>query len=430
MNTTATATRLSLLFVISLFITSSFSQKQLYVNDKIDTSLINSLAVNQHIIQAQVSRLGEEFDIELYATLNILGYHYLVESGPGFVSEINKFLKDELNLYLDTTSYPAFYRRLKQIGVVSDIQYYGIELSYFVLGLYVLNNWNDFANNIGDKLLYQLSTTYSKYNQYTSADNMEYINRIYKKIDKTNLKKDKKDEDIKNIVEKQGNVKEYDKEIKDLLKKAKDEDVKNYPKVKSIIYVDGKEILKRDLTITNKDKEKVRIQGTNVIDDGVQVDYKVSAPGEDGGLTLKGKSTGKDEISDKYDLEIKENSYSTTTLKLDNKSKVDGDKRTDKGTVTLTPSTGSKFDLNYENNLTTDVKNNEQKQKFNISFEQNGEPIKLMIDGKTELKKDIKFKKDGAVDFNTLSSSEVDDIGDEVQDKFEDIVKDVTNDIN
>ena len=53
-----------------------------------------------------------------------------------------------------------------------------------------------------------------------------------------------------------------------------------------------------------------------------------------------------------------------------------------------------------------------------------------MIDGKTELKKDIKFKKDGAVDFNTLSSSEVDDIGDEVQDKFEDIVKDVTKDIN
>ena len=79
-------------------------------------------------------------------------------------------------------------------------------------------------------------------------------------------------------------------------------------------------------------------------------------------------------------------------VQLDNKSKVDGDKRTGKGTVTLTPSTGSKFDLNYENSA-TDIKNNEQKQKFNISFEQNGEPIKLMIDGKTELKKDIKFKK-------------------------------------
>ncbi|MEX6013896.1 hypothetical protein [Mammaliicoccus sciuri] len=63
-------------------------------------------------------------------------------------------------------------------------------------------------------------------------------------------------------------------------------------------------------------------------------------------LTLKGKSTGKDEISDKYDLEIKENSYSTTTLKLDNKSKVDGDKRTDKGEVTIAPSSGQSFDLN------------------------------------------------------------------------------------
>lgn len=200
--------------------------------------------------------------------------------------------------------------------------------------------------------------------------------------------------------------------------------------MKSIIFVDGKEILKRDLTITNKDDEQVKLTGANVIDDGVQVDYKLSVPDNEDVITLKGKSTDGDNISDKYKLNVKENEYSNTMVQLDNKSKVDGDKRTDKGTVTLTPSTGSKFDLNYENNLTTDVKNNEQKQKFNISFEQNGEPIKLMIDGKTELKKDIKFKKDGAVDFNTLSSSEVDDIGDEVQDKFEDIVKDVTNDIN
>ena len=81
-----------------------------------------------------------------------------------------------------------------------------------------------------------------------------------KKIVVAILEEAKKDEDIKNIVEKQGNVKEYDKEIKDLLKKAKDEDVKNYPKVKSIIYVDGKEILKRDLTITNKDNEKLEFK--------------------------------------------------------------------------------------------------------------------------------------------------------------------------
>lgn len=250
-----------------------------------------------------------------------------------------------------------------------------------------------------------------------------------KKIVVAILEEAKKDEDIKNIVEKQANVKEYDKEIKDLLKKAKDEDVKNYPKVKSIIYVDGKEILKRDLTITNKDNEKVRIQGTNVIDDGVQVDYKVSAPGEDGGLTLKGKSTGKDEISDKYDLEIKENSYSTTTLKLDNKSKVDGDKRTDKGKVTIAPSSGQSFDLNYDHNLTTDTKNNQQKQKLNVDFDVNGENIKLIMDGKTELKKDIKFKKDGAIDFNTLSDSEVDDLTKEIEDKLQDLGEDLAKDI-
>lgn len=258
---------------------------------------------------------------------------------------------------------------------------------------------------------------------------MNLSSKDTKKITVSVLEQAKKDKDIKEMAEKQGNVKEYDKEIDDLLKEAKDQDESNYPKVKSTIFVDGKEILKRDLTITNKDDEQVNLKGTNVIDDGVQVDYKLSVPDNEDVITLKGKSTDGDNISDKYKLNVKENEYSNTAIQLDNKSKVDGDKRTDKGTLTLTPSTGSKFDLNYDNNLTTDVKNNEQKQKFNISFEQNGKPIKLMIDGKTELKKDIKFKKDGAVDFNTLSSSEVDDIGDEVQDKFKDIVKDVTNDI-
>lgn len=243
------------------------------------------------------------------------------------------------------------------------------------------------------------------------------------------LEEAKKDEDLKNIVEKQGNVKEYDKEIKDLLKDAKDENASEYPKVKSIIYVDGKEILKRDLTITDKDDEKVKIEGTNIIDDGVQVDYKVSAPGEEGGFTLKGKSTNGDEISDKYELGFEENEYSKTTLKLDNKSKVDDDKRTDKGKVTFGQSYGQNFDLNYDHNLTTDTKNNQQKQKLNVDFDLSGEKIKLIMDGKSELKKDIKFKKDGAIDFNSLSESEIDDLTKEIEDSGEKIGEDLVENL-
>ncbi len=185
MNTIATATRLSLLFVIGLCITSSFSQKQLYVNGKIDTNLINTIAIKQNIIQADVNRFGLEFTIELYATLYNLGYHYLIEDGPGSVSEINKFLKEQQNLYTDTTNYSSFYNRIKQIGLVNDIQYYGIEQSYFGLGLYVLNNWDEFAHYVGDNLLYRLAPTYSKYNTFSPADNMQCINNIYKRIGKS-----------------------------------------------------------------------------------------------------------------------------------------------------------------------------------------------------------------------------------------------------
>lgn len=258
---------------------------------------------------------------------------------------------------------------------------------------------------------------------------MKLSSKDTKKITVAMLEEAKKDEDIKNIAEKQGNIKDYDKEINDLLKDAKDEKESKYPKVNSIIYVDGKEILKRDLTITNQDNKKVNIKGTNVIDDGVQVDYKISMPGEDGGLSLKGKSTDGDEIKDKYDLVIEENSYSKTTAKLDNTSKVDGDKRTDKGKLTFSDATSQPFDLNYDHNLTTDTKNNQQKQKLNVDFDVNGENIKLIMDGNTELKKDIKFKKDGAIDFNSLSDSEVEDLTKEMQDKTEKIGEDLAKEL-
>ena len=83
----------------------------------------------------------------------------------------------------------------------------------------------------------------------------------------------------------------------------------------------------------------------------------------------------------------------------------------------------------YDHNLTTDTKNNQQKQKLNVDFDVNGENIKLIMDGKTELKKDIKFKKDGAIDFNTLSDSEVDDLTKEIEDKLQDLGEDLAKDI-
>nr|WP_263314926.1 DUF6583 family protein [Mammaliicoccus sp. Marseille-Q6498] len=258
---------------------------------------------------------------------------------------------------------------------------------------------------------------------------MNLSSKDTKKIVVAVLEQAKKDEDVKNIAEKQGNVKSYDKSIKDLLKKAKDKKASEYPKINSIIYVDGKQILKRDLTITNKDNKKLKLVGTNVIDKGVQVDYKVTMPGEDGSVTLKGKSTDGDNMSDKYNLDIKQNEYQKTSIKFDNKSKVDGDKRNDKGKFTFSEAYGDPMVVNYNHDLTTDTKNNQQKQKLGIDFDVSGEKVKLNLDGKTELKKDVKFKKDGAVDFNSLSQSEVDDISKEIEDKLGKIGEDLAKEL-
>ncbi|GGI40899.1 DUF6583 family protein [Mammaliicoccus stepanovicii] len=258
---------------------------------------------------------------------------------------------------------------------------------------------------------------------------MNLSNKDTKKITVAVLKEAKKDKDLKDIVKKQGDVKEYDKQLDDLLKDAQKQETSKYPKIKSIIYVDGKEILKRDLTITGDDNTKLKLVGTNVIDDGVKVDYKVTVPGEEGSLSIKGKSTDGDQIHDKYDIEFKENEFSSTKVKFDNKSKVDGSTRKDNGKLTFTMPNSEPFNLNYKHNLDSDTKNNKQKQKLDIDFDLNGETIKVMLDGKTELKKDIKFKKDGAKDVNKLSDSDIEDINKEVEDKFTKITEDVLDDI-
>lgn len=250
-----------------------------------------------------------------------------------------------------------------------------------------------------------------------------------KKIVIAILEEAKKDKELKELIEKQGNVSNYDSELEDLVKEAKDASASKYPKVKSVIYVDDKKILKRDLTITGEDDLKLNLKGTSKIEDGLQVDYKLTAPGEDGRFTLKGKSSGDDTITDKYNIAFEQDMSSTTELNFENKSKVDGDKRVDQGKFKFNSGSGTPVELDYDHDLTTDVKNNNQKQKLEVSFDNNGEEIKIMMDGKTELKKDVKFDKKDAIDFNSLSDSEIADLNRDIQDKIRELTEDVAKDI-
>ncbi|WP_414054478.1 hypothetical protein ACMGE6_03725 [Macrococcus equi] len=241
------------------------------------------------------------------------------------------------------------------------------------------------------------------------------------------LEQAKDDKELKELVTKQGNGVDYDKEIKKLLKETKDQKESEFPKVVSTIYVEGKEILKRDLVITS-DKEELKLNALTQIDDNVKVDIKGSTKDVSNGFVLTGESNKKDDrYKDDYKMTINDNGEKAITFV--NESKTDGDKRTDKGTIDLSQVAGQDLKLDYTNDMVTDIGNNEQKQKAEFSMNVQNEPIKFMIDAVTKLKQDVKVKKDGAKDLSKMSTSEIEDLQKQISKNagkvFEDAAKDL-----
>lgn len=248
-----------------------------------------------------------------------------------------------------------------------------------------------------------------------------------KSIIQTVLEEAKDDDDIKDIAEDKMQADSYEDSLDDALQEVKDTDAEDFPSVKSVIWEDDNQILKRDLTLKAENGEEVTLEGTsNIDDDNLAVDYKIKA--DNTTLGIKGKSTKKDDTyNDKYTLTADE-SYKKSNIKISNKEKQDGDKRTDKGNITF----GSEYDettIDYNNVLNTDTKNNQQKQKLDVTMDVDGEPVTVTLDGDVKLKEDIKFDKENAKDLNTLSDSDFRKLQREISDNTEDIVKDVSKDL-
>ncbi|MFU0761241.1 DUF6583 family protein [Staphylococcus pasteuri] len=234
------------------------------------------------------------------------------------------------------------------------------------------------------------------------------------------LKKAKDDKELLRLSNM--NEKEYNKSIKDALKDAKDAQDKDFPKIKSTIYQEKHQILKRDITITDSDDKKMNIKGTNKIDDNLKVNYKVT--GNDNSFEIKGSSKKKDDkYKDQYTL-TSSIDYDRYSLDIDNKETQNDSKRKDAGTLTIDDGTDN-YDIDYENNLDTDAKNNQQKQKLNVEFKLDGEPINIIINANTKLKEKIKFNTDGAKDFNALSKKDKEKLSKEMEKKGKDTFKKV-----
>lgn len=248
-----------------------------------------------------------------------------------------------------------------------------------------------------------------------------------KEITVAALKHAQKDDDLRKILANDLPGKEYDKEMKKRLKKAQDTQEQDYPKIESDIYVEGKDILKRNVKITDKDDKTTNLKGTNTLDDNkLKLDYVLDLP-EDNNLNLKVVSSGEDK-SYKDDIELSSTmNYDHSKVNISNKEKVDGHKRKDQGDITLNLHNNEEQKLTYENTLDTDAKNNQQKQKLNIGFKLSQEPVNIIINNSTKLKEKIDFNTAGAKDFNKLSKKErkklIEEIEKSTKKKEKDIIK-------
>lgn len=241
-----------------------------------------------------------------------------------------------------------------------------------------------------------------------------------KKITVAALKKAKNDKELQRLSS--INEKEYKKEIEEQLEDAQDKQTKEFPKIKSTIYQQKHQILKRNITITDSDGEKTTIKGTNVIDDNIEVDYKVTSDGNTHNIKGSSKKDGKHYKDDyKYSGDV---DYERLNVHLNNKESVKDSKRKDTGTITIDNAIDH-YKVNYEDNLETDAKNNLQKQTLNIGFKLDEEPINIVINANSKLKERIDFNTDNATDFNSLSKKDKDKLSDEIKDKQKDIVKSV-----
>lgn len=242
------------------------------------------------------------------------------------------------------------------------------------------------------------------------------------------LEKAKKDKDIKAIAEDQFNSKDYKKQLDDTLKEVKDTDKAEFPSVKSAIWEDDNQILKRDLTMKDEDGSTVKLNGTSQVDDdNLMIDYKLRTD-DDQEVALKGKSTKKDDqYKDNYKVTF-DNGYRKSDATLTNTESQDGDKRNDKGQIEINANY-DKTTIDFNNKLDTDTKNNTQKQDLSLSTDIDNETVVINIKGDTKLKEDIKFKKANAKDLNTMSDIDFRKLQREISNNTEDIVKDIVKDI-
>lgn len=222
-----------------------------------------------------------------------------------------------------------------------------------------------------------------------------------KKVILATMKEMKADKDIQKIVKNTDASIDYKKEMDRLIKEVEKAQKKDFPTIKSTIYVDGKDIQKRLLTVDFDGNALTAEMDTKVAKD-VEMNLVVGSEEQPGFLQLEGSSKGDKEVTDQYKLTVDDE----FSVQLTNKETLKDKTRQDAAVIKINDTTEDAV-VNYNQKLMTDTKNNKQTSEGVISFDVQGETVKIHVDTDTVLKEKLDVKIKDAQDMDNLTEAEM-----------------------
>lgn len=222
------------------------------------------------------------------------------------------------------------------------------------------------------------------------------------------LEEIKTDKDVKEIVKESDVTIDYEKEMAKVIKEAKEAD--GYPTLKSVIYVDGKDIQKREITLYEKEsKEDVQLVLETKIDKDIEMKLAAGTKESTDEIMITGSSKGEGAVKDQYEVTISDLGKLTFT----NDEELTGSERTNVMSLALADGESNDgFKIGYEQTMkTTDDKQN---SKGVISFDVENEKVKVNVDTNTKLNNSLVIDVPNAVDVNELSKKELSNIGEDI----------------
>lgn len=207
----------------------------------------------------------------------------------------------------------------------------------------------------------------------------------------------------------------YEKMLDDALKENKNE---TYGKVIAKNYMDGKDVLKRNIDLMPAEGGTYNVTIMQRIGDDVQFDIVAFEKGSDETFHIEGTSTGTGDVKDDYTVTIGDDEQ-PFMMHIVNTENVDNDERKNTINVAFIENNETFFSTVINNVMVTDTKNNQQTSQGSLTFDIEDEPVTFNFDTTTKLKQKLNVKPDGAVDLHAMSDEEFNELKEMLTDNLD-----------